>query len=104
MYVLVHLGSPCSKSHLIDIFCQRGNNPRIENPQLKTGITEPSELAVELNAQGLACYAIICQENGYQLNIKGPHYCSFLLSIAVHCLPMYSDVEASSDSFATFSS
>jgi hypothetical protein len=32
MYVLVHLGSPCSKSHLIDIFCQRGNNPRIENP------------------------------------------------------------------------
>ncbi|CAM6015380.1 unnamed protein product [Sphagnum balticum] len=28
------------------------------------GITEPSELATQLNAQGLARYAIICQENG----------------------------------------
>jgi fructose-bisphosphate aldolase class 1 len=71
---------------------------------LKTGITEPSELAVQLNAQGLARYAIICQENGYQLNIKIPHSCSFLLSIAVHWLPMYSDVETSSGSFVTFSS
>ncbi|KAH9569479.1 hypothetical protein CY35_03G136100 [Sphagnum magellanicum] len=32
---------------------------------LKTGITEPLELAIQLNAQGLARYAIICQENGY---------------------------------------
>jgi fructose-bisphosphate aldolase class I len=32
---------------------------------LKIGITEPSELATQLNAQGLARYAIICQENGY---------------------------------------
>ncbi|CAK9264480.1 unnamed protein product [Sphagnum jensenii] len=31
---------------------------------LKIGITEPSELATQLNAQGLARYAIICQENG----------------------------------------
>jgi len=71
---------------------------------LKTGITEPLELAVQLNAQGLARYAIICQENGYQRNIKAPHSYSFLLSIAVHWLPMYSDVETSSDSFMTFSS
>jgi len=32
---------------------------------LKIGITEPSELATQLNAQGLARYAIICQEKGY---------------------------------------
>lgn len=31
---------------------------------LKIGPNEPSELAVQLNAQGLARYAIICQENG----------------------------------------
>lgn len=71
---------------------------------LKTGITEPLELAVQLNAQGLARYVIICQENGYRLNIKAPHSCSFLLSIAVHWLPMYSDVETSSNSFVIFSS
>lgn len=32
---------------------------------LKIGATEPSELAIQQNAQGLARYAIICQENGY---------------------------------------
>ncbi len=31
---------------------------------LKIGATEPSELAIQQNAQGLARYAIICQENG----------------------------------------
>jgi fructose-bisphosphate aldolase class I len=31
---------------------------------LKIGVTEPSELAIQQNAQGLARYAIICQENG----------------------------------------
>lgn len=31
---------------------------------LKIGGGEPSELAVQQNAQGLARYAIICQENG----------------------------------------
>ncbi|XP_071907626.1 fructose-bisphosphate aldolase 5, cytosolic-like isoform X2 [Coffea arabica] len=31
---------------------------------LKIGPTEPSELSVQQNAQGLARYAIICQENG----------------------------------------
>ncbi|CAI5466507.1 unnamed protein product [Closterium sp. Yama58-4] len=31
---------------------------------LKIGANEPTELAIQLNAQGLARYAIICQENG----------------------------------------
>ncbi|XP_024387975.1 fructose-bisphosphate aldolase, cytoplasmic isozyme 1 isoform X2 [Physcomitrium patens] len=31
---------------------------------LKIGHTEPSELSVQQNAQGLARYAILCQENG----------------------------------------
>lgn len=31
---------------------------------LKIGAHEPSELSMQLNAQGLARYAIICQENG----------------------------------------
>jgi fructose-bisphosphate aldolase class I len=31
---------------------------------LKIGHTEPSQLAIDLNAQGLARYSIICQENG----------------------------------------
>ncbi|KAM0942554.1 putative fructose-bisphosphate aldolase [Dioscorea sansibarensis] len=31
---------------------------------LKIGVTEPSALAIEENARGLARYAIICQENG----------------------------------------
>jgi fructose-bisphosphate aldolase class I len=31
---------------------------------LKIGVIEPSELAIQQNAQGLARYAIICQENG----------------------------------------
>ncbi|GMH05840.1 hypothetical protein Nepgr_007680 [Nepenthes gracilis] len=31
---------------------------------LKIGLSEPSELAIQQNAQGLARYAIICQENG----------------------------------------
>ncbi|GAB4845882.1 Fructose-bisphosphate aldolase 5, cytosolic [Ancistrocladus abbreviatus] len=31
---------------------------------LKIGATDPSELAIQQNAQGLARYAIICQENG----------------------------------------
>ena len=31
---------------------------------LKIGATEPSELSIQLNTQGLARYAAICQENG----------------------------------------
>lgn len=31
---------------------------------LKIGPTEPSELSIQQNAQGLARYAVICQENG----------------------------------------
>lgn len=31
---------------------------------LKIGVVEPTELAIQQNAQGLARYAIICQENG----------------------------------------
>ncbi|KAJ6847868.1 putative fructose-bisphosphate aldolase, cytoplasmic isozyme 1 [Iris pallida] len=31
---------------------------------LKIGLTEPSELSIQQNAQGLARYAMICQENG----------------------------------------
>lgn len=31
---------------------------------LKIGATEPSELSIQQNAQSLARYAIICQENG----------------------------------------
>ena len=37
---------------------------------LKIGTTEPSELSIQQNAQGLARYAIICQENGYCLRLS----------------------------------
>lgn len=46
---------------------------------LKIGPTEPSELSIEQNAQGLARYAIICQENGLvpivepEILTDGPH-------------------------------
>ncbi|OWM85902.1 fructose-bisphosphate aldolase, cytoplasmic isozyme 1 [Punica granatum] len=46
---------------------------------LKIGPTEPSELSIQQNAQGLARYAIICQENGLvpivepELLTDGPH-------------------------------
>ncbi|MQM05430.1 hypothetical protein Taro_038241 [Colocasia esculenta] len=46
---------------------------------LKIGPTEPSELAIQQNAQGLARYAIICQENGLvpivepEILTDGPH-------------------------------
>lgn len=46
---------------------------------LKIGKTEPSELAIQQNAQGLARYAIICQENGLvpivepEILVDGPH-------------------------------
>jgi fructose-bisphosphate aldolase, class I len=46
---------------------------------LKISATEPSQLAIDLNAQGLARYAIICQENGLvpivepEILVDGPH-------------------------------
>lgn len=46
---------------------------------LKIGPTEPSELAIQQNAHGLARYAIICQENGLvpivepEILTDGPH-------------------------------
>ncbi|GLJ08201.1 hypothetical protein SUGI_0083990 [Cryptomeria japonica] len=46
---------------------------------LKIGPTEPSELAIQQNAHGLARYAIICQENGLvpivepEVLTDGPH-------------------------------
>ncbi|KAL5974571.1 Fructose-bisphosphate aldolase 1 [Asimina triloba] len=46
---------------------------------LKIGPNEPSQLAIDVNAQGLARYAIICQENGLvpivepEILIDGPH-------------------------------
>lgn len=46
---------------------------------LKIGPTEPSELSIQQNAQGLARYAIICQENGLvpivepEVLTDGPH-------------------------------
>jgi len=46
---------------------------------LKIGITEPSPLAIQENANGLARYAIICQENGLvpivepEILVDGPH-------------------------------
>ncbi|KAJ3681168.1 hypothetical protein LUZ60_015657 [Juncus effusus] len=46
---------------------------------LKIGPTEPSQLSIDLNAQGLARYAIICQENGLvpivepEILVDGPH-------------------------------
>ncbi|XVF70945.1 hypothetical protein PTKIN_Ptkin11bG0203000 [Pterospermum kingtungense] len=46
---------------------------------LKIGPNEPSELAIQQNAQGLARYAIICQENGLvpivepEVLTDGPH-------------------------------
>ena len=46
---------------------------------LKIGPNEPSQLSIEQNAQGLARYAIICQENGLvpivepEILVDGPH-------------------------------
>jgi len=46
---------------------------------LKIGTTEPSPLAIQENANGLARYAIICQENGLvpivepEILVDGPH-------------------------------
>ncbi|CAN0926284.1 Fructose-bisphosphate aldolase 1, cytoplasmic [Linum grandiflorum] len=46
---------------------------------LKIGATEPSQLAINENANGLARYAIICQENGLvpivepEILVDGPH-------------------------------
>ncbi|KAF0900228.1 hypothetical protein E2562_028709 [Oryza meyeriana var. granulata] len=46
---------------------------------LKIGPNEPSQLAIDQNAQGLARYAIICQENGLvpivepEILVDGPH-------------------------------
>lgn len=46
---------------------------------LNIGPNEPSELSISLNAQGLARYAIICQENGLvpivepEILVDGPH-------------------------------
>ncbi|XP_022716666.1 fructose-bisphosphate aldolase, cytoplasmic isozyme 1 [Durio zibethinus] len=46
---------------------------------LKIGANEPSELSIQQNAQGLARYAIICQENGLvpivepEVLTDGPH-------------------------------
>lgn len=46
---------------------------------LKIGPTEPSQLAINENANGLARYAIICQENGLvpivepEILVDGPH-------------------------------
>ncbi|GLJ46036.1 hypothetical protein SUGI_0969830 [Cryptomeria japonica] len=46
---------------------------------LKIGPTEPSQLAIQENANGLARYAIICQENGLvpivepEILVDGPH-------------------------------
>lgn len=46
---------------------------------LKIGLTEPSQLAINENANGLARYAIICQENGLvpivepEILVDGPH-------------------------------
>ncbi|KAI4321733.1 hypothetical protein MLD38_035081 [Melastoma candidum] len=46
---------------------------------LKIGPTEPSQLSIQQNAQGLARYAIICQENGLvpivepEVLTDGPH-------------------------------
>jgi fructose-bisphosphate aldolase class I len=42
---------------------------------LKIGTLEPTQLAIDQNAQGLARYAIICQENG----------CVFCFSVVVKC-------------------
>jgi fructose-bisphosphate aldolase class I len=46
---------------------------------LKIGPNEPSQLAIDLNAQGLARFSIICQENGLvpllepEISARGPH-------------------------------
>ncbi|KAG2650924.1 hypothetical protein PVAP13_1NG457400 [Panicum virgatum] len=46
---------------------------------LNIGPNQPSQLAIDLNAQGLARYAIICQENGLvpivepEILVDGPH-------------------------------
>ncbi|KAJ9187092.1 hypothetical protein P3X46_002588 [Hevea brasiliensis] len=59
---------------------------------LKIGPTEPSELAIQQNAQGLARYAIICQENGLvpvvepEVLTDGPHdikKCAYVTEIVL---------------------
>ncbi len=62
---------------------------------LKIGVTEPSELAIQQNAQGLARYAIICQENGWEILIMSLPFDLVLLPTllwnlvsAVVCFPL----------------
>ncbi|KAJ1695941.1 hypothetical protein LUZ63_012639 [Rhynchospora breviuscula] len=59
---------------------------------LKIGPNEPSQLAIDLNAQGLARYAIICQENGLvpivepEILVDGPHdidRCAYITEIVL---------------------
>ncbi|KAG5550545.1 hypothetical protein RHGRI_015491 [Rhododendron griersonianum] len=52
------LGARCQK------FYEAGARFAKWRAVLKIGITEPSELSIQQNAQGLACYARICQDNG----------------------------------------
>jgi fructose-bisphosphate aldolase class I len=59
---------------------------------LKIGTTEPSQLSIDQNAQGLARYAIICQENGLvpivepEILVDGPHdidRCAYVTEIVL---------------------
>lgn len=59
---------------------------------LKIGPNEPSELSIQQNAQGLARYAIICQENGLvpivepEILVDGPHdikKCAYVTEIVL---------------------
>nr|ACO44685.1 fructose-bisphosphate aldolase [Hordeum vulgare] len=59
---------------------------------LKIGATEPSQLSIDQNAQGLARYAIICQENGLvpivepEILVDGPHdidRCAYVTEIVL---------------------
>lgn len=59
---------------------------------LKIGPTEPSQLSIDQNAQGLARYAIICQENGLvpivepEILVDGPHdidRCAYVTEIVL---------------------
>ncbi|KAE9447620.1 hypothetical protein C3L33_20468, partial [Rhododendron williamsianum] len=52
------LGARCQK------FYEAGARFAKWRAVLKIGITEPSELSIQQNAQGLARYARICQDNG----------------------------------------
>jgi len=59
---------------------------------LKIGPNEPSQLSIDQNAQGLARYAIICQENGLvpivepEILVDGPHdidRCAYVTEIVL---------------------